>query len=145
MLETPGTTRPFFQIASELAKIPGLPQNARETAILATGSHYKAVYEIYAHERVAVANTDLNQEQVDMIKTGKKPTDLDEKCSAAFDVAIELVTKPGPLSKENWEKAEKALGKQGTLALIHYVGYYAYTCILLNACDVPVPDGEKIK
>lgn len=133
-----------MQLATELAKIPGLPQNARETAILATGSHYKAAYEIYAHERVAVKSTDLTQEQVDKIKTGTKPSNLDEKCSVAFDVAIELVTKPGPLSKQSWDKAEKTLGKQGTLALIHYTGYYAYTCVLLNGCDVPVPDGEKI-
>ncbi|GAB7354787.1 hypothetical protein MBLNU459_g5183t1 [Dothideomycetes sp. NU459] len=145
MLQTPGVTRPFLHIVTELGKLPGLPPNARETAILATGSYFQAVYEIYAHERVAVANTDLNQEQVDMIKNGKKPDGLDDQCSVAFDVAIQLSRTPGPLSGEHWDKAEKVLGKQGTLALIHYVGYYAYTCILLNGCDVPVPDGEKIK
>ncbi|KAN0122452.1 hypothetical protein V8E51_000778 [Hyaloscypha variabilis] len=61
---------------SAVSTMPGLPAAARETAILATGSHYQAPYEIYAHEHVALANTPLSKEQINMIKRGKKPKDL---------------------------------------------------------------------
>jgi hypothetical protein len=53
---------------SAFSAMPGLPAGSRETAILATGSHYQALYEIYAHERVALANTSLSKKQINMIK-----------------------------------------------------------------------------
>ncbi|KAF7845852.1 hypothetical protein BT93_L0348 [Corymbia citriodora subsp. variegata] len=143
LIHTPAMAPLFMHQAVEMGKIPGLPQKARETAILTTGSYFKAAYEIYAHEKVAVAKTELTRDQVKKITSGEKPDDLDEECSIAFDTAMELVKKPGPLSKQNWDRLNKAFGQQGALALIHFVGYYCYTCVLLNGCDVPVPDGEK--
>jgi 4-carboxymuconolactone decarboxylase len=127
----------------ELGKISDLPADARETAILAVGAHYRADYEIYAHERLAVG-TGLTKPQIDAIKTGIKPPDLNEGCNAAFDATEELMKKPGPLGDENWNRAVKAFGKKGALTLVHYVGFYAYTCLLLNGCAIKVPEGEKI-
>jgi len=88
--------------------------------------------------------TDLTKEQINKIKVGQKPQDLDTGSSVAFDATMELVKKPGPLKKESWDAVVKEFGKQGALALIHYVGLYMYTCVLLNGCDVPLPGGEKI-
>lgn len=127
-----------------LAKIPGLPQYAREVAILATGSHFKAAYEIYSHERIAIG-TELKQDQIDKIKHGEKPGDLQEIGNVAFDVTMELLKKPGPLAEEKWKEAEKAFGREGAMALVHYVGYYAYTSLLLNGLDIQLPEGESIK
>lgn len=123
-----------------LAGQKDLPPEAREVAILTAGAHYKAVYEQYAHERIALSSTKLRQEQLDRIRQGEKPHDLDQASRIAYDVAYELVNKPSPLSKQSWDKAEKTLGRQSTLSLIHYCGYYAHACILLNGCDVPVPE-----
>ena len=79
-----------------------------------------------------------------MIKTGQKPKDLNGGASVAYDATMELVSRPGPLSKQLWDAVVKEFGEQGALALVHYVGFYAYTCILLNGCDVPLPEGEEI-
>lgn len=126
-----------------VGEIKGLPPAAKETVILATGSHFKGVYETYAHERVALKTTDLTEEQINQIKVGKKPQNLDAKASVAFDAAIELANKPGPLKKESWNNLVKELGEQGALAVVRYVGLYAYTCVLLNGCDVQLPPGGK--
>jgi len=56
--------------------LPGLPASARETAILAIGSQYQALYEIYAHERVALKYTSWTKEQNNAIKNGRKPEGL---------------------------------------------------------------------
>lgn len=138
---TPHLASSYFDLVKAIGAIEGLPSTAREKTILATGSHYKASYEIYAHERVAVATTSLTQAQVDQIKTGKKPSDLDAAAAATFDVAIALNNMTGPLEAGLWE----ALVKEGALAVVHYVGVYAYTCVLLNACDVGVPERESIQ
>ena len=34
------------------------------------------------------------------------------------------------------------LGKEGAAALVHFVGFYPYTCIILNAMDASAPRGE---
>ncbi|KAK5942978.1 hypothetical protein PMZ80_003983 [Knufia obscura] len=139
LLYTPNMVNPFFKMVVELGKCPGIPAAAKETAILATGSTFKAGYELYAHGKVA-EGTSLTGEQISNMKGGKKPDDLDESCQVAFDVAIELSRKQGPLSDETFQRASKTLGKQGTAALIHYVALYAYTCIFLNGVAAPVPE-----
>jgi 4-carboxymuconolactone decarboxylase len=55
-----------------------------------------------------------------------------------------LSREPGPLSRELWHGCVNEFGRDGALALIHYVGLYAYTCVLLNGCDVALPEGETI-
>ncbi|KAK5137021.1 hypothetical protein LTR08_001030 [Meristemomyces frigidus] len=133
----------MIKLVGKLATIPGLPADAKETAILSTGAHYKALYELYAHGNVAAQTTGLFTEQVEQICDGKKPEGLNEGCSVAYDIAKHLSSIPGPLPKDLWDRSTKALGKDGTLALVHYVGMYAYTCIILNAMDAPVPKDDE--
>ncbi|KAK8200831.1 hypothetical protein M8818_006148 [Zalaria obscura] len=140
---TPEVAESFFALMKSLAKIPGLPAAAREVAILAVGAHFQADYEIYSHERIAAALTELPYQTIDYVKRGTKPA-MEEDCEAAYDAAKELCTKPGPLSEPTWQRIERHFGREGALALVHYVGFYAYTCLLLNGCAVPLPEGEMI-
>lgn len=111
----------FLGIASAIGQIPDFPPKSRETAILATGSHFGAVYEIYAHERVAEKTTELSRAQIKTITAGQKPLDLDEQSSAAFDVAIALSKGGGSLGDALFEKAKQHFGLVGAQALIQYV------------------------
>lgn len=139
---------PFFLAAPEpglsamrhalmLGKLP-LPPDAKETAILTCGAHFKAPYELYAHENVAKSTT-LNDNQIESIKRGERPDELNEQCGIAFDICQYLCKKLGPLPQDLWDLSVRSLGRDGTVALIHYIGFYAYLCIALNATDVPVP------
>ena len=130
----------MIKLIGKLGTIPGLPADAKETAILSTGAHYKAPFELYAHGHLAAKTTGLSKDQTEQICNGTKPDGLDEACSIAYDVAKHLSSVPGPLPQDLWERSIRVLGKDGTLALVHYVGMYAYTCIVLNAMDAPVPD-----
>jgi hypothetical protein len=124
----------------KLGKIPGLPADAKETAILTVGARYQAAYELYAHTNVAIKKVGMAKDVVEAIARGEKPKGLSEGCDVAFDAANYLAGKPGPLPKELWDRSIKTFGKEGTVALMHYVGAYAYTCIVLNAMDAPVPE-----
>lgn len=139
LLYTPPLMQPHIQIAVELSKITELPPAARETAILATCGAFQAAYEVREHEKLAVYMGFLSGKQVECITNGEKPEDerLSEECEVAFDTAIELTQKRRPLSTEMFERAVGTFGRRGTLALIHYVGLYSYTSILLNGADVP--------
>ena len=124
----------------KLGRIPGFPADAKETAILTVGARYEAAYELYAHKNVAIKKAGMSKDVVEAIAKGEKPKGLNEGCDVAFDAASYLVSKPGPLPKELWDRSLKAFGKEGTVALVHYVGAYAYTCVVLNAMDAPVPE-----
>lgn len=130
----------MLQYLGKLSAIPGLPAAAKETAILSTGAHFRAAYELYAHSHVAEQTTELSREQIDKICRGEKPAGLDKVCDVAYDVAKYLSGTPGPLPQALWDRAVKGLGREGTVALVHYVGMYAYTCIILNAMDAPLPE-----
>jgi hypothetical protein len=51
----------------------------------------------------------------------------------------------GRLRDEVWERAVGAFGKEGALGLVHYVGYYAYACLLMNGAGVGMPEGERVR
>lgn len=142
LLYTPSLMEPWVKLNVALSKLSTLPAAASEVAILATGSVYQAKYELYAHELVAEA-TYLSAGQIAQVSKGVKPEGLDRECEVAFDVALKLARGGGPLDEELWTRAVEALGRDGVAALMHYVGMYAYVCIVLNAADVPIPEGGK--
>ena len=141
LLYVPSIANLYLEFAAELGKLPGLSREAREVAILATGSVFDCRYELYSHARLA-ASTSLSKVQIESARTGQKPLGehaWDEQCDVAFDVAIELTRNHGPMVDDHWRKAQKVFGMEGAAALIQYVALYAYTCVLLNAVDEPVP------
>ncbi|KAF3903987.1 hypothetical protein AA313_de0201530 [Arthrobotrys entomopaga] len=133
----------YFENGLALAGIPGFPLQCREIAILAIGEHFAAVYELYSHVRVA-RKIGVSEIQIEDVLSGRPPSNGTEQELVSWEVARTLVTKKGPLSRELWIRTEKAFGKAGAGALIHYAGFYAYTCVLLNGAAVPVPEGECI-
>ncbi|KAF2770876.1 hypothetical protein EJ03DRAFT_350166 [Teratosphaeria nubilosa] len=136
---SPEVGRALTDAVVKLAAVPGLPAESRETAILAVGAHYKAGFELYSHVQVANKATKLSEKQVGAIASATKPSDLGEQEDVAYDVAKYLAATPGPMPQDLWDRSMKAFGKDGTVALVHYVGLYVYTCVILNAIDAPVP------
>ena len=57
-----------------LAANSTLPKMVREIAILVTGAHFTARYEIYAHERVG-AMVGLTESKLATISAGQRPAD----------------------------------------------------------------------
>ncbi|KAK6347979.1 hypothetical protein TWF718_005799 [Orbilia javanica] len=120
----------------------------REIAILAVGEYYGAPYELYSHVRLA-KSVGLSDLQIEDILAGRAPSEGSEQDIISWEVARALVgagnlTAKGHLSEELWKRAEKALGKTGAGALVHFTGYYAYLCMILNAGAVDTPEGEVI-
>lgn len=128
MLHAPAIMYPALELIGAIGKIPGFPPEAREIAILATGSVYQCEYKLYSHERIAAADTGLTAPQIEAVKAGKKPSGADAlngQCEVAFDVAIELATKKGPMSETNWKRTVTAFGYEGAAVLIQYCALYA--------------------
>jgi hypothetical protein len=140
VLAAPEAGEYVMGVYQKIAGIPGLPADAKEVAILAVGAKFKADYELYAHTNVAIKKVGMDRKVVEAVARGEKPQGMNEGCNVAFDAASHLAGTPGPLPKDLWDRCINCFGKQGTAALVHYVGAYAYTCIMLNAMDCPVPE-----
>lgn len=135
----PSAGRSLFAQMSAIGKLP-IPPDAREVAILTTGAHFKAGYETYSHIPQAVHLAGLSQEQAEALAVGKKPEGLSKEGDVTWDMASYLVSTPGPLPQGIWERAVGVLGKEIVVGLLHYIGFYAYVSIGLNAVDAAVPE-----
>lgn len=139
MYTSPAVARAFFGAAVALGQNPNFPPSAKEAVILTTGALFNCQYERYAHENVAEKTGALSAAHVEDLAQGRKPADAGDAVSTAYDVTMGLVETKGPLDEALFQRAQKQFGDDGALALIHYAGLYAYTCILLNGAYVSIP------
>jgi 4-carboxymuconolactone decarboxylase len=116
----------------------------RQLSVLATCSVFHAQFMTYAHIKIG-KEVGLSSEQAYDARTGKTPQGLSEEETVAYDFSLALASATGPVKDEIWEKTKNCIGKEKVTALVHVVGLYTYTRMLMSADDVPVSDGEKIE
>jgi alkylhydroperoxidase family enzyme len=131
----------MWEQVKALSSSPRLPRSVREVAILVTGSHFRAAYELYAHVLVAELRG-LHDEAISTIVAGQRPTELSEEESVAYDVASALVS-GGVLPELTYRRAVNLFGLDETAELIYLVSLYASVSVILNGFAVPVPEGER--
>jgi 4-carboxymuconolactone decarboxylase len=88
LLYTPKLLSVFFELVTELGNVSGFSAKAKETVILATGSHFKADYEMYAHGKIAERKSDLTDAQIRSIKEGDQRA---ERISWTRSVRLRLI------------------------------------------------------
>jgi 4-carboxymuconolactone decarboxylase len=132
---------PFWELTKALSTSPSLPRAVREVAILVTGAHFRAAYEIYAHGLVAEARG-LPDDKIATIVAGQRPNDLSREEAVAFDVASALVS-GGVLPELTYRQAVTLFGEASTAELINLISLYCAVSVILNGFDVPVPDDVR--
>src|SRR6516164_7997046 len=85
-LHEPKFGKPVWELTKAMAFNPSLPPAVREIAILVTGAHFKAAYEIYAHV-IAAERKGLSDEKLATIVAGQRPVDLTKQEAVAYDFA----------------------------------------------------------
>lgn len=127
-------------VITALTQHATLPSAVRELAMLVTGAHFSARYELYAHEQSG-AKAGLPPAKIASLASGTKPSDLTAEESAAFDVAKAL-TGGGQLPESAYQRALTTFGQQGTAEQIYLIGTYCMVSILLNGYEVPMPERD---
>jgi alkylhydroperoxidase family enzyme len=137
-LHEPSFGKASWELVRALADKPSLPKPVREVAILVTGAHFKAAYELYAHVLVG-EQRGLSDAKLATIVAGQRPIDLTQDEAIAYDFANALVN-GGVLPELTYKTAIAAFGQHGAAELSYLVGLYALVSITLNTFDVPVPE-----
>lgn len=138
MLHYPQFGKPVWEYIKAMANDPTLPGNVREVIILAVGQKFLALYEIYAHTRVAELKG-LSETKIATILAGHKPRDLTDEEEAAYDFVTALTT-GSPLADANYKLACKYFGPEGTAEMIYLIGLYASVSMILNGFNVAQPE-----
>ena len=138
---TPSLVRPSLALASAINNQSALTPRMRELAILAVGAIHGAAYVLYAHSRFA-SFVGLSGGQISSESKGMTPSDLAEEETVTYEFSAALAVERGPLKENVWERARERVGREVLAALVHVVGGYSYTCLMLNAGDVGVPAAE---
>ena len=85
-LHEPSFGKASWDLVRALADKPSLPKPVREVAILVTGAHFKAAYELYAHVLVG-EQRGLSDDKLATIVAGQRPVDLTRDEAIGFDFA----------------------------------------------------------
>ena len=134
-LQVPKTGEAIRQLIETIEVMPGLKKTTVQAVILATGAHFNAAYELYAHSVVGEA-AGLSTAQIAALAAGDIPPDLDGEAVLAVRTARRLLhggALPAPLFAE----AIRVLGQDGFDRLIYTVSQYCLVSISLNAYNMP--------
>jgi 4-carboxymuconolactone decarboxylase len=74
------------------------------------------------------------------IAAGRRPSDLPEDQSVAYDTIDELF-RIGTVSDETYSRAISTFGEAGVVDLIGIVGYYTLLAMTMNVAQTPLPAG----
>ena len=139
-LHEPVIGKAVWDLTKAMSMQAMLPDAARQIAILVTGAHFDAAYEIYAH--IAVAEREkMPPARLSALCANIKPADLNPEESVAYDVAFALVN-GGVLPEPCYRLAVETFGQHGANELIYLVGLYALVSMTLNGFNVPVPERD---
>ena len=111
-----------------------LPPRLSELAILTTARVWDAAYEWQAHVPHALA-AGLEQHVIDALAGDHVPEFMDDKDQLVYELTRELNLSRA-LSDATYNRADRLLGKDGTVDLIGLLGYYGLISMTIKAFAV---------
>lgn len=142
LLYSPEIGQTVQELGAKLRFESSLPGYLRELAILTVAQRWRANYEWFAHAPIA-EREGLASDVIAAIKQGDPLPDAPKDVEIVRRFASELLN-DRRVSDETYEAAREALGESGLVELVSLLGYYGIISGLLNAFNVPLPDGEEL-
>lgn len=110
----------------------------REFAILVCAQHWRANFEWWIHQKIALAEG-VDETTIELVYQGEQP---EHEEYAIIHTFLSTLNKTGRVDSEHYATTLKLLGEQATVELTMLSGYYALISQLLNVFEVPLPEGE---
>ncbi len=113
-----------------------------EFAILTTGRIWRAQYEWFAHEPMAL-KAGVKPATVAELRAGRAPKSARKDERALYDFIQELY-KTRRVSDRTYKRVRAFLDDAAMVEFIGILGYYALISMTLNAFRAPLPEGEPL-
>jgi 4-carboxymuconolactone decarboxylase len=147
-----GLTGPFSAIIHSPALVPRLlelgktlrgqstiPGRAVELIIITVGSHWKAEFEWFMHADRA-RQEGVAESVIEAIGTGRVP-EFDEPADRIVHAITIQLLQAGRIDDSTFAAGRERLGDRGLVEVVSLCGYYTLIAFILNAFEVPVPQG----
>ncbi len=135
----PGVGSEMSALGAEVRFRTSIERRLTEVAIITVGARWQAEFEWWAHARMAREHG-VPEAVVSAIQAGAEPPFEAGDERVVYDVARELAA-TGRVGPAAYAAARELLGDQGMVELVAICGYYTLISFLLNAFEVPLPDG----
>jgi len=119
-----------------------LPPRLSEFAILCTARLWRAQFEWYAHEPMALKGG-VKPKTIADLRAGREPKSApkDERAIYAF---VQELYKKRRVSDRTYKRVNALIGDKATVELVGICGYYALISMTLNVFRMLPPEGEKL-
>jgi len=114
-----------------------------ELAITTVGARWKSEFEFWAHSALAL-EAGVDQSVIDALAAGDPPSFVNEDEAAIYAYTMTLVTE-GHVDQATYDAAIGAVGVDAVVDLTHTIGYYSQISFILNAFQVPLPEGIETR
>ena len=131
----------IWNLTKTLSKCKILSDKIHQISILVVGTRFRAAYEIYAHDAIALKDG-ISPQFISTICSGSRPEGMSDEEGCTYDVSFALVN-GGVLPQPTYERAVKLFGQAGVHELISLVGLYCLVSVTLNGFNVPVPESKR--
>jgi 4-carboxymuconolactone decarboxylase len=119
-----------------------LPPRLSETAILTTARMWRAQFEWYAHEPMAL-KAGVSPKTVRDIKAGRAPKTAPKDERAIYDFVQELY-KTRRVSDRTYKRVRAFLNDEAMVELVGVLGYYTLISMTLNVFHMLPPPAEAL-
>ncbi len=116
-----------------------VPLRTLMIAVLLTARHWRAEY-MWAAQQARAKEAGLAPDQIEAIRTGKRPALDDTTDAAVYELVTELYDKRA-ISDATYAAAEKALGEVALVELLNVAGFYTTLAMVIAATGVPTVVG----
>lgn len=116
-----------------------LPNDLLEIAVLITARHSRCANIWHSHRALAL-KAGLDRKIIAAISAGQRPAVLPEQPAEIYDFCVEL-TRDNSVSDATFDRLAARWGRATVVDVIAVCGYYAMLAMVLNAANIPLPDG----
>jgi 4-carboxymuconolactone decarboxylase len=136
-IHSPKTASAMETLGTFLNKAGSLSEREVELGIVLIAHHWKGEYVYTAHVKRCL-ELGVPQSVIDAIRNDKVPDLANPRERAIYEIA-KMGEQPGAGSDETFERAVKALGRNGLAELLALLGYYSAVAMAMKLHRVPVP------
>ncbi len=140
MVRCPVVGDPLQELGGRLRFAGVLPGKLRELAILVAARFWTAQLEWHAHARIA-REEGLDDAVIAALAAGARPELASPQESAVYAFCSEL-HETRTVGDDTYAQAVEVLGQEAVIELTVLSGYYTTVSMILNAFQVPVPEGD---
>ena len=142
LLRAPAVGRVLDDLGAVLRFGSHLSRRHLELVIVVTAARWRAGFAWVPHAEYA-REEGLSDEAIAAVAAGSEPELELEEDRVVYDFAEQLV-RTGRVSDDGYRAAVSLLGETALVELVALAGYYSLESLVLNAFEVPLPEGRSV-